>query len=317
MVQPGREQLAGDPAAQGRQCRTGIPINGQKLRPELVAPAQLAQGPGQGRVLAEAGAQHGPPGARVDHLAPHRQGTAPGDAQQRHQHQGRGIPAGPHPAREPARGGHIPAVARHSADARPPAGASQGREPVVGHHGIGIHQGHQLGGRIQRPEGLVQGGTLAGAAAGAGGEGRDPGLEPAGRRRSGRFPGGRRFGGTGLQPGHQRLGYGPGGILAGIQHQLQPPDAGVALARQGRQHRRQGGIGPPQTEHHLRHRPAALRCGGPSLPLPQPPLHHQGEGEHEQGLEPQGEQQRRRQGLGCRQGHQDRGAGGSGSSCRP
>ena len=127
MVQPGGEQLPADPRRQIGEGHAVVLVEGDQLGPEGVAPAQLAQGLDQGGVFAEAGLEPLTPCAGVDHLAAHRQGAPPGNAQQGHQHQGTPIPAGPHPPRQAACLGLVPAIARHRANSGLAAGPGQVR----------------------------------------------------------------------------------------------------------------------------------------------------------------------------------------------
>ena len=66
VVQPRREQLAADPAPQRPQGDAVVAVEGEQLRPKLVAPTAAGQGRCQGGVLAEAGSQQLPPTTGLD-----------------------------------------------------------------------------------------------------------------------------------------------------------------------------------------------------------------------------------------------------------
>ena len=155
MVQPGGEQLPADPRRQIGEGHAVVLVKGDQFGPEGVAPAQLAQGLDQGGVFTEAADQPFTPGAGIDHLAPHRQGAPPWDPEQGHQHQGAPIPAGPHPPRQAACLGLVPAVARHRADPGLAAGPGQIRQPIGRDDRIGINQGDQGRGGMQVGKGLA------------------------------------------------------------------------------------------------------------------------------------------------------------------
>ena len=278
MVEARGEQLAADPAAQRPQGDAILTIQGDQLRPELVAPTAAGQGGRQGRVLAQADGEHVTPAAWLDQLAPHRQGAAPGNPQQGHQHQGAAIPDRAHHSSWAALGWGIPAVARHRPHTSLTTARGEGLEPARRHHRIGIHQRHQLRGPVQRPEGLAQRRTFERSRLRHAGQGNQPGALPAGQA-------------PGLQPGDLLGRQGPGRILQRIHHHQQTPGARVGLGGQGRQRLSQAWIGAPQAQHHLSGR------GGPSQlgTAGQAAAHHQGERQGEQQLQHPSEQQRRGQ----------------------